>query len=88
MEVAASLLRRSEKRLRYGPGSPSRGREVVAETVQIQEEESKVGAVCSDIAARIHRYQVDAGVAEFIYHRPGTYETKRSRLGMGPSSLG
>jgi len=44
--------------------------EVVAETVQIQEEESKVGAVCSDIAAKIHQHQVDAGMAEFIYHRP------------------
>jgi len=44
--------------------------EVVAETVRIQEEESKAGAVCSDIAAKIHRHQVDAGMAEFIYHRP------------------
>jgi hypothetical protein len=31
MEVAASLLRRSEKRLRYGPGSPSRGSQVCSE---------------------------------------------------------
>jgi len=44
--------------------------EVVAETIQIQEEESKTGAVCSDIAAKIHQHQVDAGMAEFIYHRP------------------
>ncbi|KPJ96603.1 MAG: hypothetical protein AMS18_00685 [Gemmatimonas sp. SG8_17] len=44
--------------------------EVVAETIQIQEEESKGGAVCSDIAAKIHQHQVDAGMAEFIYHRP------------------
>ena len=44
--------------------------EVVAETVQIQEEESKAGAVCSDIAARIHHHQVDSGMAEYIYHRP------------------
>jgi Xaa-Pro aminopeptidase len=44
--------------------------EVVAETVQIQEEESRVGAVCSDIAAKIHQHQVDAGMAENIYHRP------------------
>jgi len=55
-----------------GPWTPEQERmwEVVAETVQIQEEESKVGAVCSDIAARIHQHQVDAGMAEFIYHRP------------------
>ncbi len=44
--------------------------EVVAETVQIQEEESKVGAVCSDIAAKIHQHQVDAGMQDYIYHRP------------------
>ncbi len=45
--------------------------EVVAETIGIQEEESRPGAVCSDIAARIHQHQVDAGMAEYIYHRPG-----------------
>jgi len=44
--------------------------EVVAETIQIQEAESKAGAVCSDIAAMIHRHQVDSGMAEYIYHRP------------------
>ena len=44
--------------------------DVVAETIQIQEEESKTGAVCSDIAAKIHQHQVDAGMADFIYHRP------------------
>ena len=44
--------------------------EVVAETIQIQEEEAKAGAVCSDIAAKIHQHQVDAGMAEYIYHRP------------------
>jgi Xaa-Pro aminopeptidase len=55
------------------PWTPEQERmwEVVAETVQIQEEESKAGAVCSEIAAKIHRHQVDAGMAEFIYHRPG-----------------
>jgi Xaa-Pro aminopeptidase len=56
-----------------GPWTPEQEHmwEVVAETVQIQEEESKPGAICSDIAAKIHRHQVDAGMAEFIYHRPG-----------------
>jgi len=44
--------------------------QVVAETIQIQEVESKPGAVCSDIAAKIHQHQVDSGMAEFIYHRP------------------
>jgi len=51
-------------------GEQERMWEVVAETIQIQEEESKVGAVCSDIAAKIHRHQVGAGMAEYIYHRP------------------
>lgn len=55
-----------------GPWTPEQERmwEVVAETVQIQEEESKAGAVCSDIAARIHQHQVDSGMQDFIYHRP------------------
>jgi len=55
-----------------GPWTPAQERmwEVVAETIQIQEEECKAGAVCSDVAARIHRHQVDAGMADYIYHRP------------------
>ena len=44
--------------------------DVVAESVQIQEEESKPGAVCSDIALKIHQHQVANGMADFIYHRP------------------
>ncbi len=44
--------------------------EVVAETIQIQEEESVPGAVCSDVALKIHQHQVDRGMADFIYHRP------------------
>jgi len=55
------------------PWTPEQERmwEVVAETIQIQEEESRAGTVCSDIAARIHQHQVEAGMAEYIYHRPG-----------------
>ena len=55
-----------------GPWTPAQERmwEVVAETVRIQEEESKPGAVCSDIAAKIHRHQVSSGMQDFIYHRP------------------
>jgi Xaa-Pro aminopeptidase len=44
--------------------------EVVAETIAIQEAESRAGAVCSDVAARIHEHQVAAGMAERVYHRP------------------
>jgi Xaa-Pro aminopeptidase len=56
-----------------GPWTPEQEHmwEVVAETIQIQEEDCRAGAVCSDIAARIHQHQVDAGMAEYIYHRPG-----------------
>jgi Xaa-Pro aminopeptidase len=55
-----------------GPTTPQQEKmfEVVAESVQIQEEESRPGAVCSDIALKIHRHQVDSGMADFIYHRP------------------
>ncbi len=55
-----------------GPRTPTQERmwEVVAETIAIQEEASRPGAVCSDIAARIHQHQVDSGMQEFIYHRP------------------
>ncbi|MFQ5704221.1 MAG: M24 family metallopeptidase [Gemmatimonadales bacterium] len=44
--------------------------EVVAESIQIQEEESKAGAVCADIARKIHQHQIDRGVQHLIYHRP------------------
>jgi Xaa-Pro dipeptidase len=55
-----------------GPSTPEQERlwEVVSETIQLQEELSVPGAVCSDIAARIHQHQVDAGMADYIYHRP------------------
>ena len=55
-----------------GPTTPAQEKmfEVVAETVQIQEEESKPGVVCSDLALKIHQHQVDRGMADFIYHRP------------------
>ncbi len=44
--------------------------DVVAETISIQERESKAGAVCADIAVAIHEHQVAAGMQDFIYHRP------------------
>ena len=55
-----------------GPWTAAQERmwEVVAETIAIQEEESRAGAVCSDIAARIHNHQVAAGMHDYIYHRP------------------
>ncbi|MCH7716417.1 MAG: aminopeptidase P family protein [Gemmatimonadetes bacterium] len=56
-----------------GPWTPAQEKmwEVVAESVRIQEEESAAGAVCSEIARRIHEHQVRNGMQDFIYHRPG-----------------
>ncbi|MBC7894079.1 MAG: aminopeptidase P family protein [Cytophagaceae bacterium] len=45
--------------------------QVVADTVQMIVEETKPGAVCSEIAYKVHEYQVKQGMQEFIYHRPG-----------------
>lgn len=44
--------------------------QVVTDCVRIQEEESKAGVTCSDVAYKIHQYQVKNGVAKYIYHRP------------------
>ena len=45
--------------------------QVVADTVQMIVEETKPGAVCSEIAYKVHAYQIKQGMQEFIYHRPG-----------------
>jgi Xaa-Pro dipeptidase len=45
--------------------------QVVADTVQIMVEETRPGAICSEIAQKVHDYQIKAGMQEFIYHRPG-----------------
>jgi len=44
--------------------------QVVTDCVRIQEEESKAGKTCSELAFKIHQYQVNNGVAKYIYHRP------------------
>jgi Xaa-Pro dipeptidase len=44
--------------------------DVVTECVRIQEEESRAGVTCSDVAKKIHDYQVKMGVSKLIYHRP------------------
>jgi Xaa-Pro aminopeptidase len=56
-----------------GPWTSAQERlwEVVSETVQMMEEDCKAGMICSDIARRVHQHQVDSGMADFIYHRPG-----------------
>jgi Xaa-Pro aminopeptidase len=45
--------------------------QVVADTVQIMVEETRPGRACSDVAFKVHDYQVKSGMAEHIYHRPG-----------------
>lgn len=45
--------------------------QVVADTVQMIVEEAKPGAVCSEIAYKVHAYQIKQGMQDFIYHRPG-----------------
>jgi len=44
--------------------------DVVTECVYIQERESKAGKTCSEIAFKIHQYQIKHGVGKYIYHRP------------------
>ncbi len=45
--------------------------EVVAETVQIMVDECRPGVPCSQVARAVHQHQVDRGMQENIYHRPG-----------------
>ena len=45
--------------------------QVVADTVQIMVEETRPGRACSDVAFKVHQYQVKNGMAPYIYHRPG-----------------
>ncbi|MGB8952263.1 MAG: M24 family metallopeptidase [Candidatus Aminicenantales bacterium] len=44
--------------------------QVVTDCVRIQEDESGAGKTCSEVAYRIHQYQVKQGVKKYIYHRP------------------
>ena len=55
------------------PVSPSQDKmwSIVAETVQIMVEETRPGALCSDVAYKVHKHQVDNGMQDYIYHRPG-----------------
>lgn len=55
------------------PSTPAHDKmwEVVAETVQIMVDEIKPGAICSDVARKVHEHQIKRGMQAFIYHRPG-----------------
>lgn len=45
--------------------------QVVSDTVQIMVEEAVPGTACSEVAEKIHRYQIEHGMQDYIYHRPG-----------------
>jgi Xaa-Pro aminopeptidase len=45
--------------------------QVVSDTVQIMVEEAVPGKACSEVAEKVHRYQIKNGMQDFIYHRPG-----------------
>lgn len=55
------------------PSTPGHDKmwQVVAETVEIMVENVKPGAVCSEIAWKVHEHQIKSGMQDFIYHRPG-----------------
>ncbi len=44
--------------------------QVVTGCVKIQEQESRAGNTYSNVAFKIHRYQVEHGVERYVYHRP------------------
>ncbi|MFZ5707757.1 MAG: M24 family metallopeptidase [Pseudomonadota bacterium] len=45
--------------------------EVSQHTCDMQRDLQAAGRRCSEVAAAIHKYQVDQGMADYIYHRPG-----------------
>lgn len=45
--------------------------QIVSDTVQIMVEEAVPGKTCSEVAHKIHQYQIKNGMQEHIYHRPG-----------------
>ena len=45
--------------------------EVNTESALLQARESKAGVRCQDVAKAVHDYQVEQGMAQYLYHRPG-----------------
>lgn len=60
--------------------------QVVAESVQIMVEETKPGAICQDVAAKVHAHQLKNGMQDYIYHRPG-HGTGQNFVGHQPPFL-
>lgn len=44
--------------------------QVVTDSALMLREEIKPGAVCSEVAYKIHDFQIKSGMQDFIYHRP------------------
>lgn len=55
------------------PSTPHRDKlwQVVTDTVQLLKQECYHGNTCSQVAYAIHKLQVENGVEDYIYHRPG-----------------
>jgi Xaa-Pro dipeptidase len=61
--------------------------EVVADCVRIMVEEAKPGRTCADVAYAVHRHQIDQGMQDFIYHRPGHGQGQAGDSGHQPPFL-
>ena len=59
--------------------------QVVADTVQIMVEETKPGRVCSEVAAKVHEYQMKSGLARL--HLPPPGPRLRAELRGAPAAL-
>ncbi|MFC1553741.1 M24 family metallopeptidase [candidate division KSB1 bacterium] len=65
--------------------------DVVTECVNIQEKESRAGVTCASVAENIHKYQVENGMQNYIYHRPAHGEGMEGHqapwLALGDSTI-
>jgi Xaa-Pro aminopeptidase len=43
---------------------------VTRDACLMQKEESRAGVACSEVAYKIHKFQVEQGMQKYIYHRP------------------
>jgi len=54
------------------PGSAAHEKmwQVVTDSALLLRDEAKPGVRCSDLAYKVHEFQINNGMADFIYHRP------------------
>ncbi|WP_158602734.1 M24 family metallopeptidase [Jiangella rhizosphaerae] len=43
---------------------------VARDSCLLQQDAMRAGVTCGEVAEKIHRFQIDAGVREYVYHRP------------------